>query len=189
MDQQLPEEELQRLVALAQDGDTDAFENLYLQFFLPIYRYTAFRIDASAAEDVVADVFVKAWEKLHKYKPQKGIPFGAWLFRIARHTVIDAYRRDRDFEEVSEDLADPDVLNRADASVRNADVLRIVRKALDQLPRRYREILTLSYIAELPHYEVARVLRMTEGGVRILKFRALRKLESLLPPDIHDRSP
>lgn len=188
MDQQLPEEELQRLVALSQDGDTDAFEKLYLQFFLPIYRYTAFRIDAAVAEDVVADVFVKAWEKLHKYKPQKGIPFGAWLFRIARHTVIDAYRRNRDFEEVSEDLADPDTLNRADASVRNADVLRIVRAALDQLPRRYREILILSYIADLPHNEVARVLRMTEGGVRILKFRALRKLESLLPPDIHEHS-
>lgn len=186
--QQLPEDELQHLVRLAQDGDTDAFERLYLQFFLPIYRYAAFRVPAEIAEDIVADVFVKAWEKLHQYKLQKGIPFGAWLFRIARHTVIDVYRRERNFEEVSEDLADPDVLNRADAQVKNHDLLRIVRQALDQLPRRYREILTLSYIAELPHNEVARVLRMTEGGVRILKFRALRKLESLLPPDIQDRS-
>ena len=189
MQQQLPEEELQRLVMLAQDGDTDAFETLYMQFFLPIYRYTAFRISAEVAEDIVADVFVKAWEKLHQYKVKKGVPFGAWLFRIARHTVIDAYRRERDFEEVPEDFADPDTLNRADASVRHRDVLRIVREALDQLPRRYREILVLSYIAELPHHEVARVLHMTEGGVRILKFRALRKLEALLPPDINDRSP
>ena len=188
MNQQLPEEELQRLVALAQDGDTDAFEKLYLNFFLPIDRYTAFRIDADAAEDVVADVFVKAWEKLHKYKPQKGIPFGAWLFRIARHAVIDAYRRDRNFEEIPENFADPDALNRADAATRTGDVLKVVRRALDALPRRYREILILSYIAELPHHEISRVLRMTEGGVRILKFRALRKLESLLPPDINDHS-
>lgn len=188
MMQQLPEEELQRLVILAQDGDTDAFEKLYLNFFLPIYRYTSFRVDSEAAEDIVADVFVKAWEKLHKYKPQRGVPFGAWLFRIARHTVIDSYRKDRDFDEVSDDLADPDGLNRADAALRTGDTLRIVRHALDQLPRRYKEILILSYIAELPHHEVARVLRMTEGGVRILKFRALRKLESLLPPGIHERS-
>lgn len=189
MNQQLPEEELQRLVSMAQNGDTDAFEKLYLQFFLPIYRYTAFRINADAAEDVVADIFVKAWEKLHKYKRQKGIPFGAWLFRIARHTVIDAYRRDRDFEEMPEEFADPDALNRADSGMRNADILRVVRSALEQLPRRYKEILILSYIAELPHHEVARVLRMTEGGVRTLKFRALRKLESFLPPGINDRSP
>ena len=188
MENQLPEEELQRLVTLAQDGDTDAFEQLYLQFFLPIYRYTAFRAPAELAEDIVADVFVKAWEKLHQYKPHKGVPFGAWLFRIARHTVIDTYRRERDFEEISDDLADPDALNRADADVRTSDLLRVVRKAMDQLPRRYHEILTLSYIADLPHDEVARVLKMSEGGVRILKFRALRKLESLLPPDIADRS-
>ncbi|MSR87064.1 sigma-70 family RNA polymerase sigma factor [Candidatus Peribacteria bacterium] len=186
--QQLPEKDLQRLVVRAQDGDTGAFEVLYSQFFLPIYRYTAFRLPSDVAEDVVADIFVKAWEKLHQYKVQKGIPFGAWLFRIARHTVIDTYRRDRDFEEITEDLVDPDMLNRADAQTRTRDVLRTVREAMDKLPRRYREILVLSYIAELPHHEVARVLKMTEGGVRILKFRALRKLESLLPPDINDRS-
>lgn len=181
-----PEEELQRLVALAQEGDTDAFEKLYEHFFLPVYRYTAFRAPSEIAEDIVADIFVKAWEKLHKYKPQKGIPFGAWLFRIARHTVIDSYRRERNFEEVSDELADPDRLNRADTHVKTNDVLRIVRKALDQLPRRYREILVLSYMADLPHTEVARVLRMTEGGVRTLKFRALRKLESLLPADMRN---
>lgn len=188
MDQQLPEEELQRLVARAQDGDTDAFEKLYTQFFLPIYRYTAFRVPSDIAEDIVADVFLKAWEKLHQYKIHKGVPFGAWLFRIARHTVIDTYRRERDFEEVPEDYADPDTFNRADARTRNKDVLRVVREAMDQLPRRYREILVLSYIADLPHHEVARVLKMTEGGVRILKFRALRKLESLLPRGINEGS-
>jgi RNA polymerase sigma-70 factor (ECF subfamily) len=132
----------------------------------------------------VADVFVKVWEKLHQYKAQKGVPFGAWLFRIARHTVIDAYRQHRNFDEVPEEIADPDALNRADADVRSNDVLRVVRTALDQLPRRYREVLVLSYIADLPHSEVARVLHMTEGGVRILKFRALRKLEALLPKDL-----
>lgn len=185
----LEEAQLQRLVALAQDGDTDAFEKLYAHFFLPVYRYTAFRAPEELAEDIVADVFVKVWEKLHQYRVQKGVPFGAWLFRIARHTIINSYRKERDFQEVSDDLADPDVLNRADATVRKNDLLRTVRTAMAMLPRRYREILMLSYIADLPHDEVARVLRMTEGAVRILKFRALRKLESFLPPDASDRSP
>jgi RNA polymerase sigma-70 factor (ECF subfamily) len=179
----LEEAELQVLVADAQEGDTAAFEKLYAHFFLPVYRYTAFRAPEELAEDLVADVFVKVWEKLHQYKAQKGVPFGAWLFRIARHTIIDSYRRERDFQEISDDIADTDSLNRADAAVRNADLLRTVRTAMAQLPRRYRDILTLSYIADLPHDEVARVLHMTEGAVRILKFRALRKLESFLPPD------
>lgn len=188
MQQQLPEEELQKLVARSQGGDTTAFGTLYREFFTPLYRYAAFRVPAEIAEDIVADVFVKAWEKLHQYKARKGVPFGAWLFRIARHTVIDTYRRERDFDEVPEEIADPDALNAADAGVKNSELLRTVRRALDALPRRYREILILSYIADLPHHEVARVLRMTEGGVRILKFRALRKLESLLPPDIAENS-
>ncbi len=136
MENQLPEEEMQRLVRQAQDGSTEAFEKLYQQFFMSVYRYTAFRIGGDVAEDIVADVFVKAWEKLHLYKPQKGVPFGAWLFRIARHTVIDTYRRDRNFEEIPENLADPDTMNRADASVKTRDVLRTVREALEKLTGR-----------------------------------------------------
>jgi DNA-binding CsgD family transcriptional regulator len=68
-----------------------------------------------------------------------------------------------------------------DAMVR---VLRLVREAMGRLPDRYRDILLLTYVSELPYSEVARVLKMTEGGVRILKLRALRKLETLLPPEM-----
>lgn len=174
------------LVQRSQDGDTEAFGKIYDLFFLQVYRYTAFRVPQEIAEDLVADIFVKAWEKLHTYKARKNIPFGAWLFRIARHTVIDAYRTHRGFEEVSESLVDPDTLNRADSKVHRDDLLRIVNKALDALPGRYREILLLSYMAELPHSEIARVLHMTEGAVRILKFRALKRLEQALPKDVQE---
>ena len=177
--------ELQLLVCSAQDGDTEAFGKIYDLFFTSIYRYTAFRLPAEAAEDVCADIFVKAWEKISTYKVQKGVPFGAWLFRIARHTVIDAYRQQRGFEEIPETLADPDSWNQADHRVKQGDLVRVVRGALDQLPQRYREILLLSYVAELKHKAVAKVLRMTEGGVRIRKLRALRRLKELLPPELH----
>ncbi len=181
-----PQEEasLQALIAKAKNGDTVAFGEIYNLYFQPIYRYTAFRLQADVAEDVVADIFVKAWEKIHTYNERKGIPFGAWLFRIARYTVIDVYRKDRNFEEVPEEIADPDDWNRADSAHKRGEILQVVQAAMKQLSPRYRDILVLSYIAELPHKEVARVLKMTEGGVRILKMRALRKLESHLPPDI-----
>jgi RNA polymerase sigma-70 factor, ECF subfamily len=182
------EPELQRLVALARDGDSAAFERVYDQFFLPVYRYTAFRAPSEMVEDLVAEVFVKVWEKLHQYRFQKGVPFGAWVFRIARHAVIDAYRKDRSYEEVGEELEDPDRWNRADARTHAKDTLRVVRAALQELPKRYREILLLSYVAELSTSEVARVLRLTEGAVRILKFRALRKLEAQLPPEMRKKA-
>ncbi|UPA22431.1 sigma-70 family RNA polymerase sigma factor [Candidatus Peribacteria bacterium] len=180
----LDEAELQKLIALAQDGDTDAFGRIYDHFFTPVYRYCAFRLPVEVAEDTTADIFVKAWEKIHTYKAQRGVPFAAWIFRIARYSVIDTYRSARGFDEVPEDIPDLDNFNRTEGRAERNDTLRIVRHALDQLPTRYREILLLTYVSDLPYSEVARVLHMTAGGVRILKLRALRKLESLLPPEI-----
>lgn len=177
---------LRELVVRAQGGDTEAFAKIYDVFFLPVYRYAAFRLPSSVAEDVVADVFVKAWEKLYRYKVRRHVPFAAWLFRIARHTVIDVYRSQRGFEEVDESIEDHDELNRPDTSVARKDLLRVVRNALNTLPRRYREVLLLIYVSELSHAETARVLHLTEGAVRILKFRALHKLEQILPPEIHE---
>ncbi len=182
------ETELQRLIARAQEGDTDAFAAIYDQFFTQVYRYCAFRLPKEVAEDTTADIFVKAWEKLHTYKIQRGVPFAAWLFRIARYSVIDTYRSTRGFEEMPEDIVDTDTFNRPEARVEKNETFKMVREALDKLPRRYREVLLLTYISELPYSEVARVLHMTEGGVRILKLRALRKLETFLPPEIANQS-
>jgi RNA polymerase sigma-70 factor, ECF subfamily len=183
----LTESEIKNLVARAQEGDREAFGKLYEEYFDSIYRYTAFRLSTEITEDTVADIFVKAWEKLHTYKRQKSVPFGAWLFRIARYTVIDVYRTHRGFEEVPESIEDPDTLNRAETRTYQQDTMRIVRTAMDKLPRRYREVLVLSFLSELPHKSIASVLKMTEGGVRILKLRALKKLESLLPSDVKEK--
>ncbi len=184
----LEESVLQVYIARAQKGDTAAFEKIYDRFFPAVFRYVGFRLQPELVEDLVADVFVKVWEKIGSYKRQGGVPFAAWLFRIARYAVIDAYRQQHRIEEMPDDVADPDPLNRADADLRRNDMLRMVRTAVDALPNRYREILTLTYIADLPHDEVARVLHLTEGAVRILKFRALKKLEALLPEEARERA-
>lgn len=184
----IPEAELQALIKHAQEGDTEAFSKVYDHFFMPVYRYCAFRLPKEVAEDTTADIFVKAWEKLHTYKLHKRVPFGAWLFRIARYSVIDVYRTERGFEEMPEELPDHDPLNRTEDRLERNETLAIVRSALDKLPRRYRDILLLTYVSELPYSEVARVLRMTEGGVRILKMRALRKFETFLPPELRQET-
>lgn len=182
----LTSDDVRQLVMEAQSGDTGAFSKLYDFYFPQVYRYCAFRAPAEVAEDLVAEVFVKAWEKLHTYKVQKDIPFGAWLFRVARYTVIDAYRTSRTWEDLDETLEDPDTLNSADGMLRQKEVVRVVRKALNALPRRYRDVLVLHYIAGLPSDEVARVLRLSQGATRILKFRALKKLEQELPSEYRE---
>lgn len=180
----LTEHQIQQLVKKSAGGDHVAFEALYEHFFTPVYKFCAFRLPKEVAEDVTADAFVKVWEHLHAYKPHPKIPFGAWLFRIVRNQVIDVYRNEPIIDEMPEDVADPDHFNRADHVLSRKELLSTVRAAVGQLPGRYRDVLSLIYIAELPTHEVARVLKMTEGAVRILKFRALKKLETLLPDDL-----
>ncbi len=181
--QALPPEKLKELAKRAQDGDTEAFGKIYDAFLTPVYRYVVFRFPQELAEDLVADIFVKAWEKIHTYKAYKGIPFSAWLFRIARHAVIDAYRSTRGFEELSEEIIDEDSENDPKTRTQRAMSIATVRGALEKLPKYYRDVLLLHYVAGLGHGEVASALRMTEGYVRIMKFRALKKLEALLPKD------
>ena len=173
---------LAQLVKLAQDGNTEAFGKIYDAFLTPVYRYVVFRFPEELAEDLVADIFVKAWEKIHTYRTFTGIPFSAWLFRIARHAVIDAYRSTRGFEELSEELVDENRDNDPAHRMDRKLSIAMVRSALDLLPKDYRDVLLLHYVAGLGHTEVARSLRMTEGYVRQLKFRGLKKLEDLLPP-------
>ncbi len=180
----LPEARIKSLVLKARDGDHAAFEELYDHFFTQVYRYCAFRLPKEVAEDVTADAFVKVWENLPRYEPHPKIPFGAWLFRIVRNQVTDVYRKERVMHEMPEEVPDHDVMNRADHRTKRNDTIDIMRAAMDKLPVRYRELLLLSYVSELPTHEVARVLKMTEGGVRILKHRALKKLETLLPKDL-----
>lgn len=186
MPNDLSPEELRVLVQRAQDGDTESFGKMYDAFLTPIYRYVVFRFPEELAEDLVADIFVKAWEKLHTYKVRTGVPFGAWLFRIARYTVIDAYRSQRGFDEIPENVPDEKRENDPKSRIERDLTVAVVRKALRKLPADYRDVLLLHYVAGLPHSEIAQSLRMTEGYVRILKFRGLKKLAAFLPSNPED---
>src|SRR4051794_36226288 len=83
------------LVDRAARGDADAFRRLYEEFAPRLYRFALFRLrDASDAEDLIQRVFVKMIEALPRYE-QRGLPFGAWVFRLARNAVIDFERTRR----------------------------------------------------------------------------------------------
>lgn len=179
-EQTLPPDELIALVKKAQDGDTEAFGKIYDAYLTPVYRYVMFRFPEELAEDLTADIFVKSWEKLHTYKLRAGVPFAAWLFRIARHAVIDAYRSSRGFDELSEEFVDENADNDPQARTERTLSVALVREAMSRLSKDYRDVLLLHYVSGLGHTEVAKALGMTEGYVRILKFRGLKKLNDLL---------
>ena len=80
-----------QLTAQALQGDKEAFGDLYEYYLEEVYRYVFYRVSNEAdAEDLTEQVFLKVWENLPNF--QQRVPFKAWLYRIARNTVIDHYR-------------------------------------------------------------------------------------------------
>ena len=83
----------QGIVRQAQQGDKDAFTQLYEAYFDKIYRYIVIKIGNKAeAEDMTQQVFLKAYQSIRSYK-FKGVPFSAWLFRIAHNQIVDYFRK------------------------------------------------------------------------------------------------
>ena len=146
----------------------------------PIYRFIASRVHRpSDAEDLTQLVFVKALEALPRYE-SRGIPFGGWLFRLARNAVIDHVRTRHDHAELDAIVewahgdAGPDEI----AVVRQE--LDAVGAALASLTDEQREAIALRFFAGLSAREAAEAMGKQEGTVRGLQFRAIAALRRQL---------
>jgi RNA polymerase sigma-70 factor, ECF subfamily len=171
---------VERLVAEAQGGDAWAFGMIFDRYHESIYRFIASRVHRpSDAEDLTQHVFVKALEALPRYE-SRGIPFGGWLFRLARNAVIDHVRTRHDHAELDSIIewahgdAGPDEI----AVVRQE--LDAVAAALASLTDEQRETIELRFFAGLSAREAAEAMGKQEGTVRGLQFRAIGALRRQL---------
>jgi RNA polymerase sigma-70 factor (ECF subfamily) len=170
------DEAIERLVAAAKLGDPEAFGALFDHYYAPVYRYVAARVGRpSDAEDLAQLVFVKALEALPRYEV-RGVPFGGWLFRLARNVVIDHIRTRR--EHVTLDMAVERSTEEAGpgelAALRQE--LDSVACALGRLTPEQREAIELRFFAGLSAREAAEAMGRQEGTVRGLQFRAIAAL-------------
>ena len=176
------------LVARAQRGEADAFAALYEAYAPEVERYLWRRLgrrDDELSEDLTAEVFVRAFERLDRYV-DRGLPFAAWLYRLARNLLIDHLRVAARQAADSLDRA-PEVVAVADrAAARDAG------RVLDHLtlgPARarltpdQRRALELRFLEDLPTADVAAILGKTEDGVKKLQARGLAALRRLLAAD------
>jgi RNA polymerase sigma-70 factor (ECF subfamily) len=169
-------ETIDGLVAAAQGGDPDAFGALFDRYYVPVHRFVAARVNhPSDAEDLAQLVFVKALEALPRYQA-RGVPFGGWLFRLAKNVVIDHVRTRREhatLELVAEQTAEeagPDDL----AALRQE--MDRVAHAMRRLTPEQREAIELRFFAGLSAKEAAAAMGRQEGTVRGLQFRAIAAL-------------
>ncbi len=179
----LDDEAIDRLVAQAKAGDADAFAGLFDHYGQQVYRFIASRVNRpSDAEDLTQTVFVKALEALPRYEA-RGIPFGGWLFRLARNTVIDFVRTHRTHADLEA------LVERATGDL-GPETLTITKhqiddmtRALDTLTDEQRDAIALRFFAGLSAREAAAAMGKQEGTVRGLQFRAIAALRRELGLD------
>jgi RNA polymerase sigma-70 factor (ECF subfamily) len=174
---------IERLVQQARAGDAGAFGQLFDHYNEPIYRYIASRVNRpSDAEDLTQVVFVKALEALPRYQ-SRGIPFGGWLFRLARNTVIDHVRTRRDHTHLDA-LAERSAGGPGPETIAvTNEALAAMTVALSTLTDDQRDAIALRFFAGLSAREAAEAMGKQEGTIRGLQFRAIAALRRQLGID------
>ena len=167
----------ERLLVEAAQRDPARFAELYENNFERVYAYIARRVgDRSETEDVTSEVFHHALANLKRYE-WRGIPFAAWLYRIAANLIADRGQR-KNREDVADD---PD--ENESVAARNVAIEEVERKAtlfrlVETLPAEQRRVVILRFAEEKSIKEVAQEIRKTEGAVKQLQFRALSTLRA-----------
>jgi len=169
----VPEKDETILVQRACQMERAAIGDLYRRHVQAIYRYIYYRVgDAHTAEDLTAEVFVRAIEGLPTYEP-RGVPFVAWLYRIAQARVADYFRREQRAKTVTlkEDLASAEdsLLVKIERSLYQEELRTVINK----LTPVQQQVIILKFIEGLSNAEVAQILGKTEGAVKSLQHRAL----------------
>jgi len=177
--------QLEALVVRAQAGDTGAFEALYDHFYDRIYRYVSFKAgDATAAEDITEDVFLRMLKSIGSYK-HRGHPFSSWLFRIAHNLVVDYFRKQGREKSVSLDKVLAVVGESSidlDNYVQTKLAMREVNAAMEDLTDLQRQVISLRFAGGLSVNETAQAVGRNENAVKALQHAGIKKLRKILMP-------
>lgn len=169
----------QELIKKAQHGDHCAFGELYECHAPVIFRYLFAHLDSRMdAEDLTGEVFLKAWQSLPKYN-EHGVPFLAFLFRVARNVLVDHYRKSNRMDSKTTEELDgfqqENVLEPME-TVGNRMEHQHILMVLSRLRPDYRTVLTLRFVSDLSPEETAQVMERSVGAIRVLQHRALAAL-------------
>ena len=161
--------------------DPQHFSELYDRYVNQIYRFVYLRVrDQTVAEDVTADVFLRALSNIGRYR-HAGHPFSAWLYQIASNAITDRHRTAQR-HGVPEDinaipyLASSDPLPEDEVS-RKDDLERLWAR-IDRLPEQQRRALTLKFQEDLKISQIAHLMGKSPGAVKLLIHRGMRHLRA-----------
>lgn len=164
--------------------DFSGFDILYGHYFPKVFSFVRSKInDDKQTEDLVSEIFLKVLRGLKNFE-WRNLPFGAWLFAVARNHLKDYYVKMSHHHD-SLDIAEmevPDEERERDprANAGQNEIRTRISKALSKLDGREQEILRLKFFAGLRNTEIAATLNLSQRNVAVILFRSLRKLKEPL---------
>lgn len=172
--------EEQKLVEDAKRS-TEAFGKLYDHYFPKVFAFVASKVNnRHDAEDLTSDIFIKVVENIGSFKWQ-GVPFAAWVFKIARNTLNDYYYKTNrtkisDIDEAF-DIKEDEEKTSPHKKAAQEELSATVKKVMTQLPEREVEVLQLKFFSQLSNREIVHVTGLSESNVAVILYRTLRKIK------------
>jgi RNA polymerase sigma-70 factor, ECF subfamily len=162
----------ERLLVEAAQRDPRRFGELYELCFHRVYGYVLRRVGRrEEAEDVTSGVFHHALANIKSYE-WRGVPFSAWLIRIAANAITDRW------EKTSHESDDPVPDELEDPAAEDIEQCAALSQLVQGLPDEQRRVVLLRFVEQKSIKEIAQEIRKTEGAVKQLQFRALTKLRA-----------
>ncbi len=169
------------LVQQACRGDKEAFTTLYENHFDRIYRYVVIKTgNRTEAEDMTQQVFIRAYEAIGSYKSQ-GVPFSAWLYRIAHNQIVDHIRKEsrKPTVPLDETLPIPGKSNPEHEVEVKIELEKVVH-ASKRLTQSQQEVISLRFGGGLSIAEVAQTMKKSEGAIKALQHSAIQAIRKNL---------
>ncbi len=170
------------VIRFASEGNAEAFTQLYERYVDRIYNYIYYRTgNPHEAEDLTSRVFYRALHSIERYD-QRGVPFAAWLYRIAHNLVANWHRDNSRRKEVplEDTLQSSHRSQQPEAHVMDHQELETVLRAIRRMPAERQQLLILKFVEDLPNAEVALIMRRSEGAIKSLYHRTLLALRDEL---------
>lgn len=172
-----------KAAALAREfegGSKEAFGELYEAYLRPIYNFIYFKTHhRETAEDLASQVFMKAYRSVSKFSAEKGT-FQAWVYQIARRTVIDHYRSTKQTMNI-DDVWDLDSGENIETDVENRILLESVKNYIRDLPSEQRDVIIMRIWQEMSYAEIAEVMNKSEASCKMIFSRSIKKLKTAMP--------
>lgn len=169
----------QELVHWACDGDKQAFGELYQRYVTRIYNYVYYRTgNQQDAEDLTARVFMRALSHIDKYD-ERGVPYSAWLYRIA-HNLVANWHRDnsrRKIIAIDDYLAVPLDSDAPEDTAEQQEEQALLLESVHGLPEDRQQLLFLKFVERLSNAEIGEIMNRTEGAIKSLYHRTLSALQ------------